>query len=170
MHCCFVCWTSGKLEYITADRQTDSTCRVGMWWSRVKSAYVAIQILCFKSVRCRHRFQCLWSYDLMALYKYGYYDYYHYYLPRDHSLFSWIAVYRCLHILTPNWTTYPGPLRCTILYRQQTSRNSYSVCICLLLHGNGRTAMSDEWEVYAINSKSESDVNESVNPPHFGFA
>ena len=166
MHCCFVCWTSGKLEYITADRQTDSTCRVGMWWSRVKSAYVAIQNLCFKSVRCRHGFQCLWSYDFMALYKYGYYD--DYYLPRDHSLFSWIAVYRCLHILN---TKLDDISRSPSLYNIiQTSTNSYSVCICLLLHGNGRTPLSDEWEVYAMNSKSESDVNESVNPSQFGFA
>ena len=51
----------------------------------------------------------------------------------------------------------------------RTSRNSYCMCICLLLHGRRRMAMNDEWELYATNSKSKSDVNESVNPSDFRF-
>ena len=41
------------------------------------------------------------------------------------------------------------------------------MCIYLLLHGKRWTVTNDEWELYA---KSESDVNESVNPLDFGFA
>jgi len=43
------------------------------------------------------------------------------------------------------------------------------MCICLLLHGK-QWKENDEWELYATNSKSASDVNESVNPWNFGYA
>jgi len=83
-------------------------------------------------------------------------------LLRDHSLFCWIAIYQCLCILN----TEPDDIsRSHSAFNViQTSRDSYSMCICLLWHGKQRTAMNDEWELYATNGKSESDVNESVNP------
>ena len=52
----------------------------------------------------------------------------------------------------------------------QTSRNSYSMCICLLLHGKGRMATNDKWELYEMNSKSEFGINNSVYPLDFWLA
>jgi len=43
----------------------------------------------------------------------------------------------------------------------QTSRNSHSVCTCLLLHGKQWMAVNDEWELKAKKCKSEFDVNGS---------
>ena len=89
-------------------------------------------------------------------------------LPRDHSLFCWTAIYRCLHILN---TKFDDISRSHAAFNIiQTSRNSYSVCvcICLLLHGTRQTVMNDEWELYATNGVSKSDVNEFVNPQDFG--
>ena len=65
-------------------------------------------------------------------------------LPRDHSLFCWIAMYWYLYILNIksddiSWSH----LAFNII---QTSRNSYLMCICLLLRGkkNGWRRMMKE--------------------------
>ena len=52
--------------------------------------------------------------------------------------------------------------RDTILYRhQEIAIQCAFVYFCT---ANDKTGTNDEWELYAMNSKSESDVNESVNP------
>ena len=89
-------------------------------------------------------------------------------LPHDHSMFHWIAIYWCLHVLNTKSDDISRSYSAFNIIR--TSRNSYSMCICLFMRSKRPTAMNDEWELYATNESSESEVNESVNPSHFGFA
>jgi len=63
-------------------------------------------------------------------------------LPRDHSLFHWMAIYWCLYIINTklddkHWSHSAF----TII---QTSRISYSIGICLLQCGKRQTAINDE--------------------------
>ena len=79
---------------------------------------------------------------------------------------DWCQGMLLVGVASPNWTISRSHSAFNII---RTSRNSYCMCICLLLHGRLRMAMNDEWELYATNSKSKSDVNESVNPSDFRF-
>jgi len=79
---------------------------------------------------------------------------------------DWCQGMLLVGVASQNWTISRSHSAFNII---RTSRNSYCMCICLLLHGRRRMAMNDEWELYATNSKSKSDVNESVNPSDFRF-
>jgi len=82
-------------------------------------------------------------------------------LPCNHSSFHSMATHRCLCILnTKSDDISRSHSAFNIIH---TSRNSHSMCICLFLHGKWRTVMNDEWKLYAMNGKSEYDVNETVN-------
>jgi len=152
LHCKQECWPillhdTPEIEYrqfLYNFRSTsyEQSFVLGMWWSQLKSV----------SVRFGHCVSNPSDADL----------------PRDHSSFCWTAIYRCMHISnTKSDDISRSHLTFNII---QTSRNSYSGCNSLLLRGKRRTETSDEWELYAMNSRSEFHVNESVNPSDFGFA
>ena len=73
-------------------------------------------------------------------------------LPHDHSLFCWTAIYRCLHILN---TKLDDICRSHAAFNIiQTSRNSYSVCVCVHLFTSARhTTDGDEWWMRALCNK-----------------
>jgi len=92
----------------------------------------------------------------------------HHILRKSKHWNHWIAIYRCLYIL--NTKSIDISQSHSAFNFIQSSRNSHSMCICLLWCSKQETAMNDEWELQATNGKSEFDVNESVNPPDFTSA
>jgi len=92
----------------------------------------------------------------------------HHILHKSQHWNHWTAINPCLYNILN--TKLDEKFHCHSVFNIiQKWRNSYSMCICLLLHCKWRTAMSDQWELCSTKRKSEFDVCESTNPLYFGF-